>query len=553
MKKILASVLCVTALWGCVSFTACTKKNSDSSFKEQPKVEAAINCAVQSISFEGINNVDSIDKYDSEKAIGSVSNDGPTENGIIISPYYTLKVAGVDVPVYATRCGHNPHSFAMVNLEKLSDSKFEALVELTALSADCAILKNKAMAVVLPQKRGVVADLGQGKLTAVINDFGSFTFAFNKKSEQGLTLYVYEKQEFILPDGYNKVELEAVEHSFRDTQFTDKKTVYVFKKGRHTVQSVYIPSNSSVYFEDGAYIEINPDGEGARSSSFLCENGGENIKLYGHGIVDFSACMGGDNKIKSAFNFHGAKNITVDGIVSINSNTWTVCFTDCENVLVSRVMVFGYRTYSDGIMLSDCRDSLVKKCFVRTGDDALETKSTSSNGYTYNVTFKDNDCWTDKGIGYGVIWETNHSVENVTFIDCSIGFAQSNWTERLGALSIQLGDRYETVTDVYFKNIEIYRSYCPAVINCELKQKGKMIGDIYFENITCGYSEGYLLRLAEVELENNSAHFGAFYLDNVRMNGELLTDDNKSDMTKYVIGSSWSPNKNVKINTFSEE
>lgn len=557
MKKILAGLLCVAALASTVNFAACSHNNKndssdDSSSEPITKIEETVNCSVEAIAFDGINTVESVDAWDAEKAIGASSNDGPTENGVIISPYYTLKVGGVDVPVYTTRCGKNPHSFAMVNIQKSTDD-FQALVELTALANDCAFLKYNSTAVVLPQKRGIEATVEQEKCTATINDFGSFTFAFNKKSDQGLTLYAYEKEELVLPDGYSKVEIEATEHSYNDTQFTDSQTVYVFKKGRHILQSVYIPANSSVYLEDGAYIEINPEGEGERKPSFTCENGGENIKLYGHGLVDFSACMGGDNKIKSAFNFHGAKNITVDGIVSINSNTWTVCFTDCVNVLVSRVMVYGYRTYSDGIMLSDCRDSLVTKCFVRTGDDALETKSTSSNGYTYNVTFKDNDCWTDKGIAYGVIWETNHSVENVTFVDCSVGFAQSNWSERLGALVIHLGDHYETVTDIHFKNIDIYRSYCPAVINCELKQKGKLIGDIYFENITCGYSEGYLIRLSEVELEHADAHFGTFYLDNVTMNGTLFTDENKSTMSKYIIGTSWNPNKNVKINTLYEE
>lgn len=553
MKRLLIGLLCASISFAAVAVAGCgnpSGSNGSGGSSDGGEKPALVNCAAKAISFDGINEVDDIDEYDSQKMIGSRSNDGPTENGIIVCPYYTLKVGGVSVPVYTTRCGKNPHSFAMVNIERTSDD-FEALIEISALSGS-ALSKSGVTAVVLPEKRGVKAQISSGKLTARINSFGSFTFAFNKDSEQGLTLYVYEQTELSVPEGWNKVEISAGEHELAETQFENRDTVYVFKKGRHSVQSVKIPSNATVYLEDGAYLEINPDGEGARLSAITCAGGGENVKLYGHGIIDFSACMGGDNGIKGAFNFTGVTNIEVDGLVSINSNSWTVCFTDCVNVNVSRLMVFGYRTYSDGIMLSDCRDSLVTECFVRTGDDAMETKSTSSSGRTYNVTYKNNDCWTDKGIGYGVIWETNHSVENVHFIDCTIGFAQSNWNERLGALAIQLGDRYESVTDVHFENIQIYRSYCPAVINCELKQKGKLIGDIYFKNVKCGYSEGYLFRLAEVELENESAHFGKFYLDNVSMNGITLTDDNKIDMTKYVLASSWSPDRNVKINTLED-
>lgn len=553
MKKFLASLLSVVAIVCCANFAACSDKDDSSSGGGQSAPTTA-NCTVEAISFDGVNSVDSIEKYYADTVIGSSSNDGPTENGMIISPYYSLKVGGVDVPVYGTRCGKGVHSFAMVNLKKIGDGNFEAKVELTALSSS-AMKKKSPTAVVLPKKRNVEATIADGKLTSKVTDYGSFTIAFNKKSDEGLTLYVYEKEDFVLPEGYDKVEIQTGDHSYADTQFTNQNTVYVFKSGRHTIESVYIPSNAAVYLEDGAYLEVNPEGEGARKAAFTCPTGGSNIKLYGHGAVDFSACMGGDAKIKAAFNFQNATDITADGFVSINSNTWTVCFTNCENVLVSRLMVYGYRTYSDGIMLSDCRDSLVTKCFVRTGDDALETKSTSSNGYTDNVTFTDNDCWTDKGKAYGVIWECNHSTKNVYFIDNSVGFAQANWVERCGVLVVDIGDHYESVTNVYFKNIDIYRSYCPAVINCELKQKGKTIGDIYFENINCEYSEGWLLRLAEVEIENASSHFGQFYLDNVTMNGTLLTEQNKTDssLTKYIIGSSWSPNKNVRVNTLSEE
>ena len=547
MRKLLIGLLCASIGFAAFSLNACGKNNNENG-GEKPSL---VNCTAQAISFDGINEVDDIDEYDAQKLNGASSNDGPTENGVIVCPYYTLKVGGTEVPVYTTRCGKNPHSFAMVNIEKSASGNFEALVELTAKKG-AALAKSNVTAVILPEKRNVENKISGGKLTARINSFGSFTFAFNKESEQGLTLYVYEKDNFSVPAGWNKEEISAGEHELAETQFKNANTVYVFKKGRHLVQSVSIPSNAAVYLEDGAYLEVNPNGDGARLSAITCVGGGENIKLYGHGIVDFSACMGGDNSIKGAFNFAGVTNISVDGLVSINSNSWTVCFTDCINVNLTRMMVFGYRTYSDGIMLSDCQDSLVTECFVRTGDDAMETKSTSTSGRTYNVTYENNDCWTDKGIGYGVIWETNHSVENVKFINCSVGFAQSNWNSRLGALAIQLGDRYESVTDVHFENIDIYRSYCPAVINCELKQKGKLIDKIYFKNVKCGYSEGYLFRLAEVELENDGAHFGKFYLDNVSMNGTVLTDENKSFMTKYILRGSWSPDKNVYINTLED-
>lgn len=152
-----------------------------------------------------------------------------------------------------------------------------------------------------------------------------------------------------------------------------------------------------------------------------------------------------------------------------------------------------------------------------------------------------------------MIWETNRDVKNVTFIDCSVGLAQADWTDRVGALVIQLGDHFNTVQNIRFENIEIYRCYCPAVINCELKQEGKLIDEVYIRNVHCAFATGYLLRLAEVDLRN-PARFGTFYLDNVSKNGIVLTEENRNDdyMMNFIIGTSgWTPERYVFINTLS--
>ena len=42
---------------------------------------------------------------------------GPTENGIIVSPYAKLKLNGRYVPVYAARAAFSTHSFAYAEVE----------------------------------------------------------------------------------------------------------------------------------------------------------------------------------------------------------------------------------------------------------------------------------------------------------------------------------------------------------------------------------------------------------------------------------------------------
>ena len=120
---------------------------------------------------------------------------------------------------------------------------------------------------------------------------------------------------------------------------------------------------------------------------------------------------------------------------------------------------------------------------------------------------------------------------------------------------MQLGDHYNTVKNIRFENIEIYRCYSPAVINCELKQSGKLIDEIYIKDVHCSYAVGYLLRLAEVNLENAAARFGTFYLNNLSKNGVALTQETRDDeyMLKFVVRADWNAEKYVKINTLGGE
>lgn len=533
------SIICLLAFTFCLPLAACGggKKTA--------------NCTATPVEFDGIEKVDNPVYYSS-----LVSNEA-SDNGIIVCPYFALTVAGAEVPVYSTRCAKNLHSFAYVNIEKTDKDKgFDAEVVLTALDKSDVLNKKNASVAVLPEKRGVTAEISGKTVKAHLTDYGSFTFTFNKKSEQALTIYLAEKETLKVPEGWDTVELQAEKHTMAETTFKNSETVYVFKRGRHLVDCITIPSDSWVYLEDGAYLEAYPDGDGANSAVFY-SRGGKNVKFFGHGIVDFSADAGGENGEikKGAFNFYGIENFTVKGVVSINSNTWTWCFTNCENVYIEGVMAFGYRVFSDGIMLSDCRDSLVTKCFVRTGDDGMETKSTSGGaGQTRNVVYRDNDCWTDKGKAYGVIWETNSDVEDVYFKDCSVGFALANWSAKTCALNISLGDNYYSVRNIHFENIEIYRCESESVIGFELCEQGNKIENIYIKNVHCKSTASYLLKLWEHDVANSNARFGDIYLDNVSKNGVKLTPENMDDknlsMTKFIITTKgWTPEKFIHINT----
>ena len=214
----------------------------------------------------------------------------------------------------------------------------------------------------------------------------------------------------------------------------------------------------------------------------------------------------------------------------------------CEDVYISDCLFFGYRVYSDGIMLSDCKNALVEKNFIRTGDDAFETKSTTTNGLTENVWFKNNDAWTDKGVAYGCIYESNHDTSDVHFEDCTVGFAMGTWSNHLGCCVIQMGNRKGAkMYDITFNNFEIYTNHNAAILNIYIGGsggRGEGYGDvdkIYFSNIVAARNFGAVLNLRTYDSENCSIK--RVFVDNVTSNGELFTKQTShGKVNDYVAG-----------------
>ena len=106
--------------------------------------------------------VEDIDAYAQEVSIQGTNkkNNAPVENGIVLCPYYTLKVNGKEVPVYTTRCTNSTHSFAWIDV-KDAPSDFYLDIELETAKKYSGVL-------VLPEKSGVQAELADKKVTARI-------------------------------------------------------------------------------------------------------------------------------------------------------------------------------------------------------------------------------------------------------------------------------------------------------------------------------------------------------------------------------------------------
>ena len=427
------------------------------------------------------------------------NNDMPTKNAVIHSPWHTLEINGTQVPVYTARCGKGSHSFAWVDVVDHQDDFI--------LEVKLAMHRTYAQCVVLPESREVDATIDGKNITSYIRNYGSFTYTFATSEEASvtdptmtpLTIMVTKEEKLDVPAGYDVQYIDPGYHGNDELEFTDEYMYYVFRPGLHEICSINVPANSVLWLEKGAYLKcsdrlLNPDNPngGYNTQTAIHMQDCENPQVRGRGLLDMGEVLGGDGKYKHVVNASRCQSPVVTGLTIINANTWTMCFYNNDDALMEYNLLLAYRTYSDGLMMSECRDSVGRYNFVRTGDDAIEFKGTGWGGAAVgsNCVYEYNDCWTDKGSGYCLTWESACDMENMTFRNNSLGFAQPTWSSGNNALDCRLGTDVESRWgDVVFRDIEIYHVISPNVIITQMSGLGAILDNILFENITVKSTE----------------------------------------------------------------
>lgn len=445
---------------------------------------------------------------------------GPcTKDGVIRSPYFELTANGVEIPVFMAKTTYDPHSFACIEVESGD--------EIPEIAIDLSWSRVKVSATILPESADTECVLSDDRksLDATIRGYGSFSFVFDGKRDRPLTLFV--RQKMTAPEG-EAIVLEPSEHE--TLSFDKEGATYILKKGVYKVEGLSIDaSNITIFFESGTHVICTA---AEPSAPFLKCYGKDNVKLIGNAIFDLAYRGQGGG---STIDFYDCRGLEYSGITVLNAASWTNCFTAIESLAISDVAVIGYRTYSDGIMLSDCKDATVRNCFVRTGDDAIEVKSTSDGKYRCGkVLFEGCAVWTDKGIGYGVVYEANNDVSDVTWRNCSVGFASSDWSRHLGALTVSIEGSRDEVSDydLHFENIEIYKSNS-AIISLWMVNGGN-VHDVHFENITCkkfDLTNGSQDHPIELIISNPDSlpterfSIDRFYFKNINIDGRPIDKD----------------------------
>ena len=468
-------------------------------------------------------------------------NNEVTNNAVIHSPWHTLKINGTDVPVYTARCAKGPHSFAWVDVTS-HKRNFTLKVELTM---DIAYGK----CVVLPENKNVEVEINENQYTSYITEYGSYTYTFEYEptaestnpTYAPLTIMVTQEEEFEIPDEYEIVEVQPGTHEENELNFTEEYKAYVIKKGFHTnLGGISLPSNSILYIERGAYIQVvdvqYDNGTWSRAGTLVSSNT-YNVKVISRGLFDCGKMRGTVEHYRDMMSFALCQDLSVEGLTIINSNSWTLCFYGCQNFEVNRNLLLGYRVCTDGIMMSECVNGEGRYNFVRTGDDAIEFKGTGNacrDIVGRDCIYEYNDVWTDKCSGYCITWESNVNMTNMTFRNNNIGFAQSNWNSDCNALDCRLGINPSSKwSEITFENIDIYRVNSPNVIAISNTGYGTQLENVYFKNINVkSVKDGtYALRMT---FSATGGHFKNIVVENMNFCGKVLTGADKADTRVFL-------------------
>ena len=487
------------------------------------ETEMIINTApIYPIAYDGISKCNTLTQFIKEVDYDDGSHNNEAHDvGVILSPYFTVKINGQDVPAYSVRTSRGAHSFLQIDV---TDESFPLSVQIET-KFDAESYK------VMPLSYGVTAQANGRSVYAEIDALGNYTFVPDDDITHALTVFVRAKQEYVAPEGYEVIKIAPGKHD-DVIAFTKEKQVLYFEAGVHELRyAINFKSNTEVYFEPGAHIIAtmptvqgetptkNPDWAGMTGWRALFQGQYvKNVRISGRGFIDLSRL---DWHARSVVQFDQCENITVEGITMNNSPEWTMFFTQSKNILVDQVMLFGYRQNSDGIAVVDSANALIKNCFARAGDDLFEVKS--MYGYCpikiENIVFENNNAWPDKCRGMGIIYESQRDMTDIHFIGGSVAFAPAEWMDDLGALIIFLNDK-ATLSNITFEGIEVYSSV-KYPINVSMNENASaQIKDVTFKDITI-YCD------TELKIENRSQNGGKIegvkFINCVR-GGEIVND-----------------------------
>ena len=232
-------------------------------------------------------------------------------------------------------------------------------------------------AVVQPYSWGIEPEVKDGVVSFLITEPGQYTVVFNGNVNKALHIFA------------NPLETDVPD--------PDDPDVFYIGPGEWVIDAIALQDNQTLYLSGGAVLH-----------SIISVANANNVKIRGRGIIDgsdYPAWNQAGSYARVPIDLNHSKNVTVEGIIIVNSNCWNLNSYSSKNVAIDNVKIISGRQNGDGFTFQSCTNHLVTNCFARTWDDSLVIKNYS--GSTKGITFKNIQVWTDLAQSMEIGYETD--------------------------------------------------------------------------------------------------------------------------------------------------
>lgn len=163
-------------------------------------------------------------------------------------------------------------------------------------------------------------------------------------------------------------------------------------------------------------------------------------------------------------------NVLLDGFTAQYQRMWTIHPVLCQNFTARNLVVRSVATNGDGIDVDSCRDVLIERCTIDTGDDAIALKSgrgleaVRTARPTENVVIKDCILTSSMFAAIGIGTELSGGIRNVLIQNCTLS-GKGN-----GILIKSRDGRGASAENITGENLLILNS--PTFLSIDLLKRG---------------------------------------------------------------------------------
>lgn len=334
-----------------------------------------------------------------------------------------VAVNGYDCYVYDTNVNHNRQWFGDYlppqSRTPITYFDFEGIADITVTVPNIDLTTVK----ISPLSYGItpIIDAEKHTVSFTITEPDNYTIVYNDSPSRALHIFA------------NPLEVNPPKDG-------DENVVYI-GPGEWNIDSIMLEDNDILYLAGGAVVH------GVVQSNYC-----SNIKVMGRGILDGSKFTGWQGKAAMVpLKFDFCDNVVINDIIVLNPNAWVCSASTSTNGTIDGLRIISSRPNGDGITLQSCQNYLVQNCFVRSWDDSLVVKNYT--GDSKDITFRDNQLWTDLAQSMEIGYETNKGkkedavISGITFENITV---LNNFHKPV--ISVHNADD-ATITDVTFKNV----------------------------------------------------------------------------------------------------